>query len=260
MARRRFGSRSLAPRSCARRSRGEPLRGDWDIATDARPERVQRLFSRVIPTGIQHGTVTVLLSGQSFEVTTLRGETTYTDGRHPDAVHFVDDIVADLARRDFTINAIAYDPVGNQLIDPFDGLGDLAKRVLRAVGDPAERFAEDGLRVLRAARFVATLDVSLDPGTEEGHPAVSRVVSQGERRTNSRRMDEGDESEPAEPRFRGDERSRAPGSDGSRIARIRRVRAEPVSRIRRLGARDALPRRLSTVADRSRRRPSPRHR
>jgi tRNA nucleotidyltransferase (CCA-adding enzyme) len=140
-------------------------RGDWDIATSARPEQVQKLFRRVIPTGIQHGTVTVLMSKDQYEVTTLRGETVYSDGRRPDAVYFVDDIKDDLARRDFTINAIAYDVLEDKLIDPFDGAGDLAQRTLRAVGNPAERFAEDGLRVLRGARFVATLGVDLDPAT-----------------------------------------------------------------------------------------------
>ena len=133
---------------------GRPLdaRGDWDIATSARPEQVQALFRRVIPTGIQHGTVTVLMKKSQYEVTTLRGETSYTDGRHPDAVYFVDDIKDDLARRDFTINAIAYDPLADRLIDPFDGIADLRVRRLRAVGNAAVRFAEDGLRVLRASR------------------------------------------------------------------------------------------------------------
>jgi len=143
------------------------VRGDWDIATDARPEQVRRCFQRVIPTGIQHGTVTVLLDGVGYEVTTLRGETSYSDGRHPDRVYFVDDIEADLARRDFTINAMAYDPTCNALIDPFGGAADLQTATLRAVGDPAERFAEDGLRVLRAARFVATLQVTLDRATQD---------------------------------------------------------------------------------------------
>ncbi|HEX3595056.1 MAG TPA: HD domain-containing protein, partial [Polyangiaceae bacterium] len=143
-----------------------PAPGDWDIATDARPADVQRVFPRVIPTGIAHGTVTVLLDKQSFEVTTLRGEGAYTDGRRPDSVHFVNDIESDLARRDFTINAIAYDPEEDRVIDPFGGVADLREQKLRAVGDPAERFAEDGLRVLRAARFVATLDVELDEATE----------------------------------------------------------------------------------------------
>lgn len=144
---------------------GPAARGDWDIATSALPEQVTKLFRRVIPTGIQHGTVTVLLSQGQYEVTTLRGETTYSDGRRPDAVYFVDDIKDDLARRDFTINAIAYDVLEDRLIDPFDGAVDLAKRTLRAVGDAAERFAEDGLRVLRSARFVATLEVELAPET-----------------------------------------------------------------------------------------------
>ncbi len=141
------------------------FRGDWDIATTARPEQVQKLFRRVIPTGIQHGTVTVMMKHAGYEVTTLRGETEYSDGRRPDSVYFVDDIKDDLARRDFTINAIAYDPLEDHLIDPFDGIRDLRARVLRAVGEPAQRFAEDGLRVLRAARFVATLEVTLEPKT-----------------------------------------------------------------------------------------------
>jgi tRNA nucleotidyltransferase (CCA-adding enzyme) len=142
---------------------------DWDVATSARPDQVKQAFRRVIPTGIQHGTVTVHLSeqdgGGSYEVTTLRGEGAYTDGRRPDEVVFVDDIVQDLARRDFTINAIALDPVDGHVIDPFGGRADLRARVLRAVGVAAERFAEDGLRVLRAARFVASLEVELDPAT-----------------------------------------------------------------------------------------------
>ena len=138
---------------------------DWDIATTARPEEVQRAFRRVIPTGIQHGTVTVHHENESYEVTTLRGETTYSDGRRPDSVVFVDDIVADLARRDFTINAIALDPLTETIIDPFDGQGDLTRRLLRAVGEASQRFSEDGLRALRAARFVASLDFELDPAT-----------------------------------------------------------------------------------------------
>lgn len=154
---------------------------DWDVATSARPEQVQRAFRRVIPTGIQHGTVTVHLperdGGGAYEVTTLRGETTYTDGRRPDAVVFVDDIVADLARRDFTVNAIALDPLreGDEaIIDPFDGRGDLRRRVLRAVGDASQRFAEDGLRALRAARFVASLEMDLDPATASAiRPALN---------------------------------------------------------------------------------------
>src|SRR5262249_58431134 len=107
---------------------------------------VMRIFPRVVPTGIDHGTVSVLLRGVPYEVTTLRGETTYSDGRRPDAVVFVEEISADLARRDFTINAIAIDPLEPALVDPWDGQKDLERRVLRAVGDPLERFSEDGLR------------------------------------------------------------------------------------------------------------------
>jgi tRNA nucleotidyltransferase (CCA-adding enzyme) len=143
-----------------------PADNDWDVATSARPEQVTALFPRVIPTGIEHGTVSVLLGGKAYEVTTLRGETSYSDGRRPDGVYFVDDIASDLARRDFTINAIAYDVLEDRLIDPFGGLADLKAKLLRAVGTASERFAEDGLRVLRAARFVATLEVELDAETE----------------------------------------------------------------------------------------------
>ncbi|RYZ06971.1 MAG: HD domain-containing protein [Myxococcales bacterium] len=149
-----------------RRETAHEARGDWDIATSALPEQVQKLFRKVIPTGIQHGTVTVLMKHGQYEVTTLRGETTYSDGRRPDAVYFVDDIKDDLARRDFTINAIAYDVLEDRLIDPFDGAGDLSRRLLRAVGVASERFAEDGLRVLRGARFAATLELSLEAETE----------------------------------------------------------------------------------------------
>jgi tRNA nucleotidyltransferase (CCA-adding enzyme) len=138
---------------------------DWDLCTDATPDELMKIFPRAIPTGIDHGTVTVVVTGKHYEVTTLRGETTYSDGRRPDAVHFVSDIAADLARRDFTFNAIAIDPLDGHVIDPWGGQTDLAARVLRAVGDPLQRFGEDGLRVLRAARFVATLEVELDPAT-----------------------------------------------------------------------------------------------
>ena len=166
------GHRSWIVGGCVRdellaEARGDSTasRNDWDIATSARPEQVMRAFRRVIPTGIQHGTVTVLAPSGQYEVTTLRGETSYTDGRRPDSVYFVDDIADDLARRDFTVNAIAYDVLEDRLIDPFAGLEDLERRVLRAVREPSERFAEDGLRVLRAARFVATLELELDADT-----------------------------------------------------------------------------------------------
>lgn len=144
-------------------SRTKPA--DWDVATNATPNQVQQIFRRVIPTGIAHGTVTVLWEGDKLELTTLRGEGTYSDGRHPDDVTFVSDIAQDLARRDFTVNAIAFDPLTDELIDPYAGARDLEARVLRAVGDPSLRFGEDGLRVLRAARFCATLEYSIEPAT-----------------------------------------------------------------------------------------------
>ena len=161
--------------------RGAPAK-DWDIATDARPAEVRHAFRRVIPTGIKHGTVTVMLAGIPYEVTTLRGEGAYDDGRRPSEVVFLDDIVDDLARRDFTFNAIALDPLERRLIDPFDGRADLQHGLLRAVGEPLDRFTEDGLRILRAARFAATLEVTIEPQTlaAMGHPdalATLRRVS-----------------------------------------------------------------------------------
>lgn len=160
---------------------GRPAK-DWDIATDARPEEVMTYFRKVIPTGLKHGTVTVVLNGAPYEVTTLRGEGAYVDGRRPTEVRFLDDITEDLARRDFTINAIAVDPLDERLIDPFGGEGDLRARLLRAVGEPAKRFAEDGLRILRGARFAAVLECTIEPKTlaamsEEGALATYVKVS-----------------------------------------------------------------------------------
>lgn len=139
---------------------------DWDIATTALASEVQRIFRRTIPTGIDHGTVTVMLGREGYEVTTLRSEGGYSDGRRPDEVTFGASIVEDLGRRDFTVNAIAYDALNDALVDPWHGLDDLDAKLIRAVRDPRERFAEDGLRVLRAARFVASLGFDLDPATE----------------------------------------------------------------------------------------------
>jgi tRNA nucleotidyltransferase (CCA-adding enzyme) len=161
------GERAWVVGGCVRDTlRGQQV-NDWDVTTTARPETVQRLFRKVVPTGIDHGTVTVLWKGGAYEVTTLRGEGAYTDGRRPDSVVFVEDIDYDLARRDFTVNAIAYDPVDGRVVDPFHGLTDMRNKLLRAVGNPNERFQEDGLRILRGARFVATLEFELDKRTEE---------------------------------------------------------------------------------------------
>jgi tRNA nucleotidyltransferase (CCA-adding enzyme) len=138
---------------------------DWDVCTDAVPDAMLKVFPRAIPTGIAHGTLTVLVDKIPYEVTTLRGEGAYTDGRRPDNVYFAQEIDRDLARRDFTVNAIALDPVSGEIIDPFGGQADLAAKVLRAVGLASERFSEDGLRVLRAARFAATLGFELHEDT-----------------------------------------------------------------------------------------------
>ncbi len=142
---------------------------DFDLATSARPEQTAALFAelRVIETGMQHGTVTVLSEGQPVEITTFRIDGSYTDARHPDSVRFTDRITDDLSRRDFTVNAMAYNPrVG--LVDPFGGQADLAAGRLRAVGEPRLRFTEDALRILRAFRFAAQLNFSIEEDTLAG--------------------------------------------------------------------------------------------
>jgi tRNA nucleotidyltransferase (CCA-adding enzyme) len=163
----------------------DTLRGvhpkDFDVATSALPEEVQRAFRKVIPTGIQHGTVTVVQGGTHVEVTTFRSEGDYHDGRRPSAVTFEQDIVKDLSRRDFTINAMAWNPLTHELADPFGGQADLKARVVRCVGSAIERFSEDGLRPMRAVRFAAVLDFTLDPGTQAAIPEtlpVFRKVAQ----------------------------------------------------------------------------------
>jgi tRNA nucleotidyltransferase (CCA-adding enzyme) len=151
---------------------------DFDIATSARPPEVTKVFgrARTIPTGEKHGTVTVLVgegvARVHVEVTTFRGEGAYSDGRRPDSVEFTDSLTEDLRRRDFTVNAIAFDPIDAKVADPFGGLDDLGRKLLRAVGDPAARFGEDGLRIMRAVRFAAQLEFTLDPATEAAIPGA----------------------------------------------------------------------------------------
>ena len=126
--------------------------GDWDITTSALPGQVKEVFRRTVDTGIQHGTVTVMMGKEGYEVTTYRIDGEYSDGRHPNSVEFTPDLVEDLKRRDFTINAMAYnDQVG--LVDKFGGLDDIEKKLVRCVGNPDKRFNEDALRILRALRF-----------------------------------------------------------------------------------------------------------
>ena len=146
---------------------------DWDLCTSARPEQVLALFGegQCVPTGLQHGTVTIKYGGQLYETTTFRTEGAYTDGRHPDEVHFVPDVRQDLARRDFTINAMAYNDAEG-LIDPFGGQQDLQQGILRAVGDPATRFEEDALRILRLYRFAARFGFAIDPPTGQAARAL----------------------------------------------------------------------------------------
>jgi tRNA nucleotidyltransferase (CCA-adding enzyme) len=159
---------------------------EFDVATAATPEEVTAVFGarRTLPLGIKHGTVTVLFgegaARRPVEITTFRGEGAYHDGRHPESVTFLRDIREDLGRRDFTVNAIAYDPVADEVVDPYGGAADLERRLIRAVGDPLERFREDGLRCLRAVRFVATLEMAVDEATRDAVRAtlaVFRLVS-----------------------------------------------------------------------------------
>ena len=139
--------------------------GDWDITTSALPEQVKELFRRTVDTGIQHGTVTVMMDKEGFEVTTYRVDGEYHDGRHPDAVTFTRSLEEDLKRRDFTINAMAYHPE-HGLVDLFGGMEDIGKRIIRCVGNPVERFTEDALRMLRAVRFSAQLGFTVEENTK----------------------------------------------------------------------------------------------
>ncbi len=140
--------------------------GDFDVATDASPEVVRTLFRRTIPTGIDHGTVTVLFRKHQIEVTTFRVDESYSDGRRPDSVSFASEIEEDLSRRDFTINAMALNLVDGSFVDPYGGTDDIRRRLIRTVGHPHHRFHEDGLRLLRALRFSAVLEFEIEGDTE----------------------------------------------------------------------------------------------
>lgn len=151
---------------CVRDSLINRTPDDWDICTSARPDEIIESFKdfHVIETGLQHGTVTVLVENEAFEITTYRIDGDYSDGRHPDRVTFTSQISEDLSRRDFTINAMAYNPLTG-LIDPFNGQDDLETGIIRCVGDPATRFSEDSLRILRAVRFASQLDYLIENST-----------------------------------------------------------------------------------------------
>lgn len=149
---------------CVRDSILNNIPKDWDITTKARPEEVIKLFDKVILTGVKHGTVTVLINSEGYEVTTYRMDGEYEDSRHPKKVNFVSNLKEDLARRDFTINAMAYNKVDG-LIDYFEGVSDLKKKVIKTVGNSEKRFSEDALRMLRAIRFSSQLDFSISKET-----------------------------------------------------------------------------------------------
>ena len=150
---------------------------DYDFATNARPEQVMKLFKKVIPTGIKHGTVTVLMHYAHYEITTYRSDGNYTDGRHPDSVAFSESLKEDVERRDFTINGLAYDVNNRVIIDYVGGMGDIEKKIIKTIGDPLQRFSEDGLRPYRACRLAAKLHFSINKKTLEAIPQVLDVAS-----------------------------------------------------------------------------------
>ena len=160
------GYRAYAVGGCVRSALLQRPVHDYDLSTSARPEQMRRVFAhrRVIDTGIRHGTLTVRSAHHSIEITTFRCDSGYQDHRHPDSVHFADSLKEDCARRDFTINALCWHPEEG-LIDYFGGRQDLDRHILRAIGDPVQRFQEDALRILRAVRFAAELDFELEPAT-----------------------------------------------------------------------------------------------
>lgn len=149
---------------------------DFDITTSAEPEVIMTLFPHTVPTGIQHGTITIILDHRPYEVTTYRTEGEYLDRRHPTSVQFVRELAQDLKRRDFTINAMAYDPTTGFLVDHFGGQEDLRSRLIRAVGNPSERFHEDALRIIRGIRFAAQLNFNIEAETFKAMSELSRLL------------------------------------------------------------------------------------
>ncbi len=161
---REAGHEAYVVGGCVRDSLLHRIPDDWDITTSAKPGEVKAVFCRTIDTGIQHGTVTVMVGRESYEVTTYRVDGEYADGRHPNSVTFTPNLLEDLKRRDFTINAMAYSPERG-IVDEFNGIQDLANKTIRAVGDPQQRFMEDALRMMRAVRFSAQLDAVIEDET-----------------------------------------------------------------------------------------------
>ena len=170
------GHRAVLAGGCVRDNLLGRRPSDWDIASSASPEEVLALFPRCVPTGIKHGTVTVLSGGGSVEVTAFRAEGGYSDHRRPDSVSFGCPLESDLARRDLTVNAMAMDAAG-EITDPFGGRDDLRRRLLRCVGEPERRFDEDALRMLRTVRFSAQLGFEIEPRTLEAIRALAHLAS-----------------------------------------------------------------------------------
>lgn len=166
------GYEAYAVGGCIRDSILGRIPDDWDITTSATPYQVKELFGYTIDTGLKHGTVTVMLDKEGFEVTTYRIDGAYEDNRHPKEVTFTRSLIEDLKRRDFTINAMAYNDAAG-LVDAFGGMEDIGRKMIRCVGDPKERFMEDALRIMRAVRFSAQLGYQIEPGTRE---AISKLA------------------------------------------------------------------------------------
>ena len=167
------GFEAYAVGGCVRDALLKRVPQDWDITTSALPEEVKKLFPRTVDTGIEHGTVTIMRGQEGYEVTTYRIDGKYEDCRHPDSVTFTRSLKEDLLRRDFTINAMAYNE-STGLVDLFGGIEDLQAGIIRAVGNSTERFSEDALRILRAVRFAAQLGFTIEPGTKAAMKALSR--------------------------------------------------------------------------------------
>ena len=172
------GFEAYAVGGCVRDSILGRIPDDWDITTSASPQQVKALFRHTIDTGIQHGTVTVMLGREGFEVTTYRIDGEYEDSRHPKEVTFTSNLREDLKRRDFTINAMAYNN-RTGLVDAFGGLEDMERKLIRCVGESQERFEEDALRMMRAVRFSAQLGYAIEEGTEQAIRNQRRTDSNG---------------------------------------------------------------------------------
>ena len=170
------GFSAYAVGGCVRDSLLSRTPKDWDITTDAKPEEVKALFRRTVDTGIEHGTVTVLFGKRGYEITTFRIDGRYEDSRHPESVTFTPSLEEDLRRRDFTINAMAYNDTAG-LVDIFGGMEDLERGTVRAVGDPEERFTEDALRIMRCIRFGAELGYNIDPETLAAAKKLSGTIA-----------------------------------------------------------------------------------